>query len=445
MSAHIDFDELKAATRLPSPRGAALRVMALCKEESPPLPELAHVISSDPALAGRIIKLANDANTSNTRPFAAVNADTLLMVGLHAIRQAAVSMRLVANPHDGPCKAFDYERYWSQAYLMAQAAQAISQLNRVAPPAEMFVCGLVNGIGRLVLSTLRPGDYATLMESVKGATPAQARQAQQDMFGLDERELMVVTLQHWGIPKLFQDALYHHENPDASGLPYEARPQRLTLTLQLAALVARACMQEAEDPALANHITQVAALLDLAPPQLEEIIKQTMDSWAAWGRPLGFKTLRYSRRRLQWTEDQAAARAESASAEVIPAAHPLHILLAGTDQAQLEAVRHFLEASGHRVTAMDNGADACRTAQRSHPQVIIADWLMPGLDGIQLCAELRRAYADKPLYFILVTPFEDERRRMQAYQAGVDEVMHAPLNTRLLAARLLAAQRITRE
>jgi two-component system cell cycle response regulator len=56
---------------------------------------------------------------------------------------------------------------------------------------------------------------------------------------------------------------------------------------------------------------------------------------------------------------------------------------------------------------------------------------------------VRTLLGKKPLYFILLSHSKDERRMMDAYEAGVDEVMRSPVNIRLLAARLLAAQRIS--
>jgi HD-like signal output (HDOD) protein len=442
MNEPLNFDELKAAGKLPSPKGAALRVMHLCQHETVSMPELASAIQTDPALAGRIIKIANYVNPNKSRPIASVSADTLLLIGIHAVRQAAMGMSLITNYRDGPCKGFDYEQFWSLAVVMGSAAEAIAEASRIAPAAEMFNCGLMHDIGRLALTMLRPQACSEMYERLRDATHRQILDMQHEMFGVDEREMLLLLLQDWGIPKVFQDALFHCKEPSASEFPAESRQQHLVLTLQLAHLLARACMQEQLAPELAAQILDCGRMLDIGPEQLESFIKQSAERWEAWGHELNIKTRPYAARKLSWDSGQVGPGALPRAVEVQPASHPLHIMLAGADDAQRAQTESFLKAAGHAVIATDNGLAALGLAAGSEVQVVIADWLIPGVDGIQLCVELRKAHASKPLYFILLSPFEDERRRMQAYEAGVDEIMRTPLNPRLLTARLLAAQRI---
>lgn len=443
MNERLDFAELKAAGKLPSPKGAALRVMHLCQEDTVSMPDLARAIQADPALAGRIIKIANYVNPNKSRPIASVSSDTLLLIGIHAVRQAAMGMSLISNYREGPCKAFDYEQFWSQAVAMGSTAQALSQINRIAPPAEMFNCGLMNGIGRLAFATVRPQAYSDLVESLQQAQEQQALQAQREQFGIDEREMLVLMLQDWGIPKVFQDALYHHRDPHAAGFPPDSRALRLALSLQLAGLLAQACLQDTVGNGLGKEILRCGAELDISPEQLEECIRQAMTDWEEWGKLLAIKTLHYAGKKLTWPADQTTPTTTPGSAEAAPAESPLRILVAGADVLQRGQIEKFLASAGHTVAVTDNGLAAFGMATQLSPQVIIADWLMPGMDGLQLCTDLRQNFPARPLYYILLTPFEDERRRVDAYEAGVDEILRTPVNVRLLAARLLAVHRLT--
>jgi HD-like signal output (HDOD) protein/ActR/RegA family two-component response regulator len=442
MSEKLNFAELKAAGKLPSPKGAALRVMHLCQEETVSLPELARAIQVDPALAGRIIKIANYVNPNKSRPIASVTTDTLILIGIHAVRQAVLSMSLISNYHNGPCKLFDYEYFWSKAIAIGSAAYAISSINRVAPPAEIFNCGLMSGVGQLALLTARPEAYCEILSQNPDVPTEQLRAAQTEHFGIDEREMMVLMLQDWGIPKLFSDALYHHENPSISGFDDNSRLLRLTYSLQLASLLAHACMHK--DDEVSEKIDVCGAILDLQPEQLDAITEQTAAGWADWSTLLNIPTRIYPPRKLHQSVGEAIVKSESVQETITPTASPLHILVACNDETQRNLLNYFLSAAGHTVAATDNGLTAMGLTSQSIPHVIIADWLMAGMDGLKLCTELRKTLQGKPLYFILLTPFEDERRRMEAYEAGVDEILRTPINTRLLAARLLAAQRIAK-
>lgn len=442
MTETLDFSELKAAGMLPSPKGVALRVMHLCQEETVSLTELASAIQTDPALSGRIIKIANYVNPNKSRPIASVTIDTLILIGIHAVRQAVLCMSLISNYRDGPCKLFDYEYFWSTAIAKANAAQAISQLNRVAPPAEIFNAGLMCGIGQLALVTARPASYGEILQNLPDAPVDIIMQAELEKFGLNQRDMLVLMLQDWGVPRLFIDAMYYHEDPISSGFPENSRMLRLTYTLQLSALLAHACIHGQEDPALVEQLSISCSMLDIDREQLELLLEQTSMNWMDWARLLNVQTRRYKPRPLMMPPIRGFLRSEPVMEPVPPATVPLRILIVGADDAQRILLGKFLTAAGHSVTTSDNGLTAFGMATHDLPQVIISDWLMPGMDGLKLCSDLRKVPAGSKLYFILLTPFEDERRKMEAYEAGVDEILRTPINTRLLAARLLAAQRI---
>jgi len=443
MTETLNFAELKAAGMLPSPKGVALRVMHLCQEETVSLSELASAIQTDPALSGRIIKIANYVNPNKSRPIASVTIDTLILIGIHAVRQAVLCMSLISNYRDGPCKLFDYEYFWSAAIAKASAAQAISQMNRVAPPAEIFNCGLMCGIGQLALVTARPESYCEILQNFPDAPLDSLLRAEQEKFGLDEREMLVLMLQDWGIPRLFIDGMYYHLDPLSSGFPENSRMLRLTYTLQLASLLSHACLHGQEDPALMEQLSISCSMLDIEPEQLELLFEQTATHWLDWTKMLNVQARRYKPRPLlPLPVTSATIRNEPVAENIPPAAVPLRILIAGSDDSQRIVLGKFLNAAGHIVTTTDNGLTAFGMATHDLPQVIISDWLMPGIDGLKLCSDLRKSATGSKLYFILLTPFEDERRKMEAYEAGVDEILRTPVNMRLLAARLLAAQRI---
>lgn len=442
MTENLNFAELKAAGMLPSPKGVALRVMHLCQEETVALPELAHAIQADPALAGRIIKIANYVNPNKSRPIASVTTDTLILIGIHAVRQAVMCMSLISNYRDGPCKLFDYEYFWSRAIAMASAAHAISSINRVAPPAEIFNCGLMCGIGQLALVTARPEGFCEVLRQHPEASSDELLRVENERFGVDEREMLVLMLRDWGIPQLFIDAMYHHENPAAAPFPENSRMLRLCYTLQLSSLLAHACLHGHDDEGLNAATASASAALDIAPEQLEILLEQTAAHWADWSKMLNIQARHYQPRKLSLPITGIAAKSEPIQDTVPLATVPLRIVLSIADETQRGLLTKFLTAAGHIVSASDNGMVAFDMAAQSIAQVVIADWLLPGTDGIKLCSDLRKSAIGTKLYFILLTPFEDERRRMEAYEAGVDEILRSPVNNRLLAARLLAAQRL---
>jgi diguanylate cyclase (GGDEF)-like protein len=81
-------------------------------------------------------------------------------------------------------------------------------------------------------------------------------------------------------------------------------------------------------------------------------------------------------------------------------------------------------------------------AMECRPHLIVADWLMPQMDGLQFCRTLRSTTIGRGVYLLLLTGVEDEARLVDAFDAGVDDYVVKPVNKRLLLARLKAGERV---
>lgn len=439
MSDKLDFAELKASGVLPSPKGVALTIMKLCQRENVSLPELAHTIQADPVLAGRIIKIANVANPNKSRPIAAVTTDTLILIGIHAVRQVVLSFSLISNNQKGSCKGFDYQSYWSRSVAVASAAQAIGASIRIAPPAELFTCGLLSDVGRLGISAARPEAYTELLEKLGDAPRNQLVAAEKERFGLDHNELSMEMMADWGIPKLFSDAVYYSEDPESSGFAEGSRQRKLTYALQLAELLADAFLaNEGQREKLLSKIFLVASTLSLSPEHTVNIANQTLEEWHDWGRMLDVSTNKIAEFSLPQSADSAEPAEETTQATAVV---PLRILLTDDDETLLFMMEKLLGAAGHTIYTARNGREALESANKNRPQVIIADWVMPELDGVGLCRQIRNQDWGREIFFIMLTVLEDERSQIDAFEAGADAYLRKPFNPRLLNAKLLAAER----
>lgn len=288
----IDFEELKISGTLPSPKGVALAVMNLFKQENLALPELAHTILADPALAGRIIKMANSVNPNRSRPIASVTVDTLILIGIQATRQAVLALSLVMSYRKGKCKRFDYQHFWARSIAMACAAQTAGAVVRSAPLAEIFVCGLLAEVGQLGLAEVRPDASSKLNKQYEGKPPEELLHAEFEEFGMTHRELTIAMMADWGIPKLLIDAVFFHHNPEASGYAAGSRSLNLTLLLHFSARLADLfIVSEQERAALLPRIYEAGALLGLDAAQAAMIANCAAKDWLEWGGLLDIKTV----------------------------------------------------------------------------------------------------------------------------------------------------------
>lgn len=275
------FEQLRNAQALPSPGGVRLTIMRMCAQDDPDMHELIHLVQGDPALSGRIIRIVNVLNADRVRPIASVSMDSLLLVGLQAVRQLALALSLAETTAPASCVNFKLPAFWAHSFAMACSAQAISSHTRVAPLGEMFTTGLLANIGRLTLASAHPTGYSALL--ARPLEPSAQQAMEQSLFGFNHLNIAAALMQDWKIPDLFCDAVLHYETP---ALPQEwpvPRPLEIIWTLYLSAAMAElgcgtAQVAEAALPKVARALPQ----LQLAPHDFPELYQAAGEDWQDW-------------------------------------------------------------------------------------------------------------------------------------------------------------------
>jgi DNA-binding response OmpR family regulator len=109
--------------------------------------------------------------------------------------------------------------------------------------------------------------------------------------------------------------------------------------------------------------------------------------------------------------------------------------------------RHLLEVSlrrwGYEVTAVEDGTRAWEVLQGEEaPQVAILDWLMPGMDGIEICRQIRKGPRTRPVYVILLTARSGLEDKIHGLQSGADDYITKPFDREELRARVQVGLRV---
>jgi diguanylate cyclase (GGDEF)-like protein len=120
----------------------------------------------------------------------------------------------------------------------------------------------------------------------------------------------------------------------------------------------------------------------------------------------------------------------------------MRVLLVDDDRAMRMLLQEMLNAAGHQVTVASNGIEALKILENERPQLIITDWVMPEMDGITLCRELRAKAENRSIYVILMTAYESPGKLLEAFEAGADDYVYKPITPKMFFARLGAAQRV---
>jgi two-component system, cell cycle response regulator len=434
------FLDLKTGGKLPSPSGVALRLIELTRKEDVSIEEIARAMQADPALSGRLIKFANSAINGPRRPVVSV-FDAIQRIGIGAVRQLVLGFSVLGSNRTGSCGGFDYPRFWSRSLATAIAAGALCLRVRVVAAEEAFTCGLLADVGSLALATLYPAEYARLLEAQRDAPRSAREQAERGAFDVDHRELGAALLEDWGLPRMFVNAVQFQDDPASSKAPHGSRDHGLMQLLALAAGIGEYCV--ATDAARKTDATALvldAAKLGLDAETLAMLADQVVADWRDWGRILDVQTQAVD----AFAGHAARAAIEGEVDRTRPSAGqaPLDILIADDDDGVLMVLEAVLQEQGHRVVSAGNGRDALALAVKHSPQLVISDWQMPEMDGIELCRTLRGTEQGNRIYFILLTGNSRDDQLIEGFEAGVDDYVTKPFSPRVLTARLRAAARV---
>lgn len=121
----------------------------------------------------------------------------------------------------------------------------------------------------------------------------------------------------------------------------------------------------------------------------------------------------------------------------------MKILLAEDSAASRFLLQRALEDLGHECIVAEDGIQAWDRYKDTTPEVVISDWIMPGMDGDELCRRIRADEDNPYTYFVMLTSLEDKEHVLRGMQAGVDDYLAKPLDRNDLNARLIAAGRVT--
>lgn len=121
----------------------------------------------------------------------------------------------------------------------------------------------------------------------------------------------------------------------------------------------------------------------------------------------------------------------------------MKILIAEDDPVSVKILQFTLEHWGHAVSCAANGAEAWRLFDAEPFRLVVSDWMMPGMDGLELCHKIRQRAKTEYTYFILLTAINTGRENLRkAMDAAIDDFMAKPLDREAIYMRLRVAERI---
>jgi two-component system, cell cycle response regulator len=454
-SKQASLDEIRMSDRLPSPSGVAMEILRLTRDPDASTAELSQVLATDPALAAQILKYANSAQVRTGQSARSVN-EAVVRLGLATVRQLALGFSLLSRARSGPCAAFDYNGFWTESLAAAVCGQTLGHHLRNVVPDEAFTCGLLGQIGRLCLASVHPEQYSQVLQRWRDDPAVPLRRLETEIFSIDHVAIAVALFADWGLPESYRQAVGlqdHTEGIQALPASQQTLPRLLNLARQLAAICVA---QPPARPPLVQELLRQASAVDLDEAMLAGGCEQALLEWQHMGQVLDLLVgdvppiqdlVARARQKATDANEPVPAPDHDApvAADVVEVlATGLRILVADDNPVDRRLISAMLQndRAQHQITTAQNGHEALRTALATSPQVIITDWLMPQLTGLELCTLLRKSPETAHTYVIVMTTQLENEKLVEAFEAGADDYLAKPVNRKILGARMLAVQRL---
>lgn len=201
---------LEQVDEIPTLPRVVLRVVELCNDPMTTMAQFDAAFSTDPALAGKVLRLVNSSYFSLPRPVSSISR-AVTFLGFTAIRAVALSFGVretFRQTLDGP----EWESWWTHSFATSETARQVAQTARIGSPDDAQAAGLFHDIVCLLLPIYFPADAER-----RGLGPEHHDNPERERatLGTDHGQLAAALLEKWGLPRpVTAGVRFHHGDND---------------------------------------------------------------------------------------------------------------------------------------------------------------------------------------------------------------------------------------
>lgn len=199
---------------LPSPPAIAVRILDAVQKDDAALTELANVISADPALTAKMLKVANSGFFACNGEITSIHR-AMAILGTNIIKNVALSFIIAENfSKDAHC-GFDYDFFWRHSVTSAVSAELIAQAVTYRND-DIFVASLLQNIGMLMIALTKGDEYKHLVAQAYSSESCLG-DLETKKYGFNHQQVGYALLTNWNIPEaITEPVLFHHQPESAS-------------------------------------------------------------------------------------------------------------------------------------------------------------------------------------------------------------------------------------
>ncbi len=205
------LDIINQNVNLPSPPAIAVKILNTVKKDDADLSELGDIISSDPALTAKMLKVANSGIFSRNGNISNISR-AMTVLGTNLIKNIALSFIIAENFSSGCQQEFDIDTFWQRSVTAAVAAEMIAKQIGYTDD-DIFVAAILQDIGTLIIALTKKDEYSKLLLEADNSDTS-IWDMESDKFGFNHLQVGYALLTSWNLPESITEPVLYHHHPD---------------------------------------------------------------------------------------------------------------------------------------------------------------------------------------------------------------------------------------
>jgi len=211
---------IEGQINLPSPPAIAAQILNTVQGKDFCMEDLEKIISTDPALTGKMLNIANSAFYSLPNKVTNITR-AMSILGTNVIKNIALSFVIAKNLQGQKTFCFDFELFWQRSVTTAVAAERVKNLTTLKDD-DIFVTALLQNLGILILALSQGREYCDLLDRHKmGDDSSGLIKSEKQKYQFDHQQLSYTLIDSWGLPRSVSEPMRYHREPEKA--PEEVR------------------------------------------------------------------------------------------------------------------------------------------------------------------------------------------------------------------------------
>ena len=269
------LQRIKNCKTLPAIPALPLQVLQMCRDDKANAQKVGEVISKDPSFVAKLLNVANSSFYGGSRHKVATVTHAVTLLGMNSIATLAFCFSLYRDLRKKGGGAFDHTHFWHRCILASLAAKILAKRVRVVNEEEIFLAGLLQDLGVLVMSEAFGNEYGLLYQKAN-QDHHMLETLEQGRWKTDHCEIGAWLAETWELPEVLREAVRGSHNPSLATTEDDA--SRLTiLCVALSGRLADMWCHPESETAIQTAMELSQELLEIDPEGVMDVAKQIIE------------------------------------------------------------------------------------------------------------------------------------------------------------------------